>query len=459
VIYTSGSTGKPKGVEVTHGNLANLIDWHREAFGLTPMDRTSLLSNVAVDATILELWPSLAAGATIHVANASLASDPVALHDRLIEERITVCFAPTILADALMQFAWPADTALRTLLTGGDTLRRFPSPDLPFQVVNNYGPTETTVVATSAVLKPELNATGAPTIGRPITNVGIYILDSDGRSVPDGGVGEIWIGGAGVALGYRNQPALSAGRFILDPFMAVGTGRMYRTGDQGRRLPDGQISFLGRLDDQIKIRGFRVEPAEIEALLEQHPSVQRSVVVFRNESWAQARLVAFLVCSNPVPSQSQMRAFLKDRLPEHMVPSEFRRLPRVPITRSGKVDRVALMNTEAIALPFELAHLAPRTVTERRLASIVCSVLRVESVGIGDNFFMLGGHSLLATQFIARIRDAFGVEVGLRFLFESPTIAAVAEEIERIVHTKLAQMTDEQAAQFLSHDFAGNRQG
>lgn len=452
VIYTSGSTGRPKGVEVTHGNLLNLIGWHRDAFHVTSKDRTSFLSSVAVDAAIWELWPNLAAGATVHVAGTSLTSDPVALRDWLVEERITVCFAPTILAETLMELAWPRNTALRTLLTGGDTLRHFPSPELPFDVVNNYGPTETTVVATSAVLETGRTGLERPPIGKPIENVKIYILDSDMRPVADGEPGEIWIGGSGVAKGYRNQLRLNSCRFAKDPFVGSNEGRMYQTGDRGRRMADGQIIFLGRLDDQIKIRGFRVEPAEIEAALDQHPRVQRSVAVLQNELAAKSRLVAHVVCSSPAPTEGDLRAFLKERLPEQMIPSEFRRLARVPLTRGGKVDRQRLETAEATErLPVNPIS-APRNVTETRLISIVCSVLRVNGVGIDDNFFMLGGHSLLATQFIARIRDAFHVEIGLRFLFESPTVAQVAEEIERLIRAKIVEMTEEQAAQFLNRD-------
>lgn len=459
VIYTSGSTGRPKGVEVTHGNLLNLIRWHGDAFRVSSADRTSFLSSVTVDAAIWELWPNLVAGATVHVADISLTSDPIALRDWLVDDRITICFAPTVLAETLMELAWPKNAALRLLLTGGDTLRSFPPRGLPFQVVNNYGPTETTVVATSAVLETRASGSDRPPIGKPIANVEIYILDSDMDPVADGEAGDIWIGGAGVARGYRNQTRSNSRRFAIDPFAISKAGRVYQTGDRGRRLPNGQIEFLGRLDDQIKIRGFRVEPAEIEAALDQHPSVQRSVVVLQNQLTAQERLVAYVVCASPAPAEGELRAFLKERLPEQMIPSEYTRLARVPLTRGGKVDRRALETAGATApLPAD-PNIAPRTVTEKRLVSIVSSVLRLNSVGIDDNFFMLGGHSLLATQFIARIRDAFNVEIHLRFLFESPTVTAVAKEVERLIRAKLADMTDEQAAQFLSHNFTGHRRG
>lgn len=459
VIYTSGSTGRPKGVEVTHGNLLHLIMWHRTAFGVTAADRASLVSNIGVDAAVWELWPYLAAGASVHIADGAVAKNPEALRNWLVAEKITIAFAPTILAERLMELEWPLKTDLRVLLTGGDVLHAHAPRNLPFQVVNNYGPTECTVVATSSTLEPLGTRGGLPPIGRAIANTQIYILDAEMRSVPRGEPGEIWIGGAGVARGYRNRPELTAERYMRDPFAQNGGARMYRTGDRGCMLPDGQISFLGRSDEQIKVRGFRVEPGEIEATLNQHPAVAQSAVSLTEVACGEKRLVAHVVVRpESAPSAGELQSFLGEFLPEHMIPSQFVRLAEFPLLPSGKVERGALEPPSPLNTLADSPGGTARTITEKRLQEIVSSLLKTKNVHVQDNFFMLGGHSLLGAQLIARVREAFGIEMGLRFLFEYPTIAAIATEIERLIRLKVELMTDEQIQQALAADLAAARE-
>jgi amino acid adenylation domain-containing protein len=431
VIYTSGSTGRPKGVEITHASLSNLICWHREAFDVTRTDRASYVSGVGFDAGVWELWPYLAAGATVCVAANSVVRDPETLKDWLIRQEITISFTPTAMAERLMELDWPSDVPLRIMLTGGDRLHRRPTPRLPFQVVNNYGPTECTVVATSGIMLPEADSDPLPAIGRPIANTTIHILDDEKRPVQPGEPGEIWIGGRGVARGYRNDPELTAQKFIPNPFDAMPGARLYRTGDRGRLLPDGQIAFLGRTDDQVKVRGFRIEPGEIEMRLNQHPSVRESAVVARENDSCNARLVAFVVLKSVEASPiSEIQSFLRERLPLHMIPTEFQRLTALPIGPNGKVDRLALQSLNSDSGWSENGHIGPRTKTEEIVAQIVAALLKRESVSVTDDFFMLGGHSLLGAQLIARINQKFHVKLPLSTLLETRTIEGLAKILQ-----------------------------
>ena len=273
VIYTSGSTGQPKGVEITHGNLSNLVAWHCCTFALTHNDRTTQISGPGFDAAAWELWPCLSSGASIHLPRLETRFSAVMLRDWLVSEKITVSFLPTALAEEVLHLVWPANTSLRILLTGGDALHTFPPAGLPFELINNYGPTECTVVATSAAVKDTRTGQSAPTIGRPILNTKIYLLDEHGCEVTEGAEGEIYISGPSVGRGYRNLSDLTTARFVTVAITGV-TERTFRTGDLARRLPDGQLEFIGRVDDQIKIRGFRIEPEEI-ACRHQSPSLNR----------------------------------------------------------------------------------------------------------------------------------------------------------------------------------------
>ncbi len=444
VIYTSGSTGSPKGVEITHRGLSNLVAWHQRAFAVTDADRASQVAGVGFDAAVWEIWPYLAAGAPVHLAPAGVRTDPEALRDWLLEQKITITFAPTVMAERLIELAWPGETPLRLMLTGGDALHRYPPAGLPFELVNNYGPTECTVVATSGPVPPGGDAGEPPSIGRPIANVRVHVVDEQLREVADGVAGELCIGGVSVARGYRNRPDLTAERFVADPFSmeAAGHGapaaRLYRTGDLVRRLPGGDIAFLGRLDDQVKIRGYRIEPAEVTHALKRHPGVRDGVVVAREDGADGKRLVAYwLAADGTAPGPEELLAFLRERLPDYMVPSAFVRLDALPLSPNGKVDRSALPAPEGTGAASVADFVEPRTPVEREVAGILAPLLGLERVSAEANFFLLGGHSLLGTQLIARVRDHFDVELSLKALFEAPTVAGIATEVERLILEKL----------------------
>jgi amino acid adenylation domain-containing protein len=450
VIYTSGSTGAPKGVEVTHENLANLIRWHQEAFTITANDRASLLASVGFDASVWETWPYLSAGASLHLPDDETRLNVKLLQDWLVSERISITFLPTVLAEELMSVDWPNNTSLRFLLTGADTLRRFPKPNLPFAVINNYGPTECTVVATSGVVKAGISREMLPTIGSPITSTYIYLLDDNLRQVTPGSAGELYIGGAGVARGYFKRPDLSAERFIQDPFLPISSARLYRTGDLGRRLPNGEIAYLGRADDQIKVMGYRIEPNEIVAVIDRHPEVQSSVVVARDLKTNEKQLAAYLVLREESQLSAQdLREFLRAQLPDYMVPSIFVCIDALPLTQNGKLDRNALPAPDAENTLWEQVFTAPSTPLEKRLAEMLSSLLGIDEVSVNDNFFLLGGHSLLGTQLIGQIRTVFGVDLALRALFDAPTIAELAWEVEELLRAKVEAMSEDEVVRLL----------
>ena len=424
VVYTSGSTGRPKGVLVEHAGLANLVEWHRAAFALHARDRCTQISSPGFDAAVWEIWPSLSVGASIHVVPESLRTDPIRLRDWLVTEGITVTFLPTPLAEGAIGLDWPDDGALRYLLTGGDALTRRPRPDLGFIVVNNYGLSETTVVATSGAVAPD--GDGAPSIGRPIAGVVADVVDERLQPVEPGGDGELVLGGVAIARGYLNRPELTAERFIDGP-----QGRRYRTGDRVRVRADGEIEFLGRLDDQLSIRGFRVEPGEIAAALNSHPAIEASVAVGVGRSSAERRLVAYLVASDGErPHGDELAGFLGDSLPDYMVPSGFVWLDELPLTEHGKIDRDALPAPVGTARGGP-AERRPVTRVEAGTAFVVAELLDIEEIGMNENFFLLGGHSMLGAQLIVRLEDMFGVEIGLKYLFDHPTLVEIAAEVER----------------------------
>ncbi|MGH6848119.1 MAG: non-ribosomal peptide synthetase [Methylocella sp.] len=437
VAYTSGSTGRPKGVEITHGSLTNLVSWHQEAFSVSPADRASHLAGVSFDAAVWEVWPYLATGASIHLVDEITRISAEYLRDWLLAKRITIGFVPTPLAEHLLTLEWPRPSALRILLTGGDTLGRYPPPNLPFMLVNNYGPTECAVVATSGPVEPDRRTGVLPAIGRAIANTEIYILDEQRNRTAAGTPGEIYIGGAGVARGYHNRPDLTAERFVANPFSMDPGSKLYKSGDLGRFLPDGQIVFLGRADDQIKIRGHRIEPNEIVGALNRHPKIRESLVIGSEHSAGERRLTAYLEMDPEAGvTQVGLRDFLREHLPDYMVPAAFVRLDAFPLTSNGKIDRTALPAPNAAnTLPNDVLDV-PQTPTERRIAKIVASSLDLEEIDRNDNFFMLGGHSMLGALLIARLRQAFDVEIDLRSLFDGPTVAALSAEIDRLTGNK-----------------------
>ena len=438
VIYTSGSTGQPKGVEIEHASLSNLVDWHCRAFEVTRRDRASQQAALGFDAAVWEIWPYLAAGASVYIPGEACRNHPEKLRDWLVSEQITITFLPSPLTERMLLLEWPAKTALRILLTGADTLQHRPSSKLPFTLINNYGPTECTVVATSGKVESSETSMLPPSIGRPIDNIQTYILDEQMLPVPVGTVGELYLGGIGLARGYRGQPELTRQKFIANPFSREPGSRLYRTGDLARQLANGEIEFLGRIDEQIKIRGHRIEPNEIVRVLDEHDEVETSVVVARENPDGEKSILAYvLLAKGATVTATALREHLRKQVPDYMVPAAFVRIETLPLTNNGKTDRAALPSPNPTNLLSESQFVAPRGPVEERLASIIASLLHVPAVGANDNFFLLGGHSLLGTQLISRINQVFGVELPLLQLFDHPTLAEMSGEIEKLILAKL----------------------
>ncbi|HXW57717.1 MAG TPA: amino acid adenylation domain-containing protein [Candidatus Cybelea sp.] len=433
VIYTSGSTGVPKGVEITHANLCHLVRWHVDAFQVRQHDRASHLAGLGFDAAVWEIWPHLAAGATVCLADDSVRSSPELLRQWIIRERVTIAFVPTVHAARMLAMDWPATTALRLLLTGGDVLHRAPAVRLPFDVVNNYGPTECTVVATSAVLKP--GSHGTPPIGRPIAGTSVYLLNEYGEPVPDGSTGEIYISGKGVGRGYRNLPDSTERAFLRDPFSGIPGARMYRTGDCGVRRPDGDIEFRGRLDRQIKIRGQRVELDEIGSVLARHPSIDFATAIISTSQGGENQIVAHVLPKGdtPVPTAHELRKHLLRSLPDYMVPATFVRMRALPVSPNGKLDLTMLAQPTAGNLLAETAAKTSATPIEAKLLTMLRELLKTDLVGTEDNFFLAGGHSLLGMQLVMGLRRTFGVDLSLRQLVGAPTVKHLAVVVETML--------------------------
>ena len=437
VIFTSGSTGKPKGVVVPHRALANHAQAMMAATSLGPGDRILQLISFSFDAAGEEIYPALLSGATLVIPGSSreLLGQEVA---RACEQaEITVLHMPAAVwhtvVDDLLSNDGSLDVHLRLLMLGGDApsvarLHAFSQMlgrEIPF--INLYGPTEATITSVFYATTTAPDVDPVP-IGRPIANVQVYVLDAEQRPVPVGVPGELYIGGAGLALGYLNQPELTAQAFVENPFQPGQ--RLYRTGDLVRWLPDGNLLFLGRVDEQVKIRGFRVEPGEVEHVLNSLPQVQDAAVVVREDAAGQKQLVAYVAPEDEI-DVAEIRAQLQARLPEYLIPSAFVPLPELPRLPGGKIDRRALPAPASDRAASGAAYAPPRTPAEELLATIWQGVLGVEQVGVHDNFFELGGHSLLATQLISRVRSAFQVELPVRALFENPTIAQLAQAIQQ----------------------------
>jgi amino acid adenylation domain-containing protein len=439
VIYTSGSTGVPKGVEITHANLSHLIGWHVDAFSITRQDRASHLAGLGFDAAVWEIWPHLAAGATVCIADDVVRSSPKELQQWIIRERVTIAFVPTVYAEPVIAMDWPATTSLRFLLTGGDVLHDAPRVQLPFDVVNNYGPTECTVVATSAVLRP--GSPGDPPIGRPIAGANVYLLNDCGEQVAGGSVGEIYIGGSGVGRGYRNLSDSTRRRFVPDPFAGRPGARMYRTGDRGIMRPDGQIEFRGRLDRQTKLRGQRVELDEIASVLIQHPSIDFATAITRIADDGENQLAAYVLPKKDacIPTVHELQSHLLQRLPDYMIPDIFVLLDSLPLSPNGKLDFKLLAAPTHANLLQGLAVDASAAPIKDKLLTMVRALVQNDAIQVDDSFFLAGGHSLLGMQLVMRVRITFGVGVTLRQLFEAPTVERLALLIEtRLEEERLA---------------------
>lgn len=430
-IYTSGSTGTPKAALLTHRGLVNLALWQRETFNLGPGWRVLQFSALSFDAAVWEVAMALGSGATLVLAPHETLASPPDLHRLLQRQRVTIATMPPSVLAVLREDDLPD---LRVLVAAGEAcsaelVARW-APGRTF--VNAYGPTETTVCATAGVCDPA--DTRPPPIGRPLTNVPVYILDRHMQPTPPGVAGELYVGGPGVARGYLNRPELTTERFVTLPPGACGDGlpaeaqRLYRTGDRVCWRPDGAIQFLGRFDDQVKLRGFRIEPGEVAAAACRHPQVRDALALVREIAGDQ-RLALYLIPEGAPPSPPELRSFLAGQLPEYMLPAAFVALDAWPLTPGGKVDRRAL---PAPVIAGDEEYVAPRTATEREIANMCAALLGVERVGVTASFFALGGHSLLATQLLARIQARWGVDVPLRALFEQPTIEALAAMVDQI---------------------------
>ena len=453
VTYTSGSTGEQKGVEISHANLRNRRLAH------SPL-RSSLARPRHADCQPLPSTPLSGKSGLISRSVPACTYPPTKL-DALPKlsaigssRRMSISFVPTVLAERIIQLPWPPRPALRILLTGGDTLHHYPPSSLPFALVNNYGPTEATVVTTSTIIAPNDKAVHLPPVGTPIDNCQVYVLDESMRPVAMGEAGELYIGGAGVARGYLNRPELTKERFIPDRFSNDPAARLYRSGDRVQILPSGELLFLGRCDEQIKIRGYRIEPQEIISTINAHPAVQDSIITVGEDAANEKCMIAYVITENPNLTRSELAEFLNSRLPEYMIPAVFVRMDSLPITPNGKVNRAALPTPAAENLLPDRISSAPSSAVAEKIAGIVCELLGIEQIGVDENFFLLGGHSLLGTQVIAKIRDAFSVELPLRTIFEQPTIAGLSSEVEQRFLERLDVMSDREAGLLLDESSA-----
>jgi surfactin family lipopeptide synthetase C len=445
ILYTSGSTGKPKGVVISHASLATHVNSVVQEYQMTAKDRMLQFASISFDTAMEQIFDPLVIGAAIVLRSGNSWSIDE-FRQNLLQYGLTIIELPPLYLHELLldwaerPMAYSANT-LRIIFTSGEkispqTVRLWKNlAQKQIKFLNSYGPTETTIGATLF----DLSAYSMPPtvqnipIGRPLPGRTMYILDEYVQPVPVGIAGELYIGGTGVAKGYFKRPELTAEKFIPNPF---GEGRVYRTGDLVSYLPDGNLEFLGRVDSQVKIRGFRVELGEIETVIRQLPSVQEAVVIVRAEANRPEQLVAYLTIHNIAPEAKdeltlELRDYLKKKLPGYMLPSAYVVLERFPVSPNGKIDRQALPSPESS--PTSEEHFVPpQTVVEKTLAGLWAEILGVEKIGINDNFFDLGGHSLLATRLFVRLRDAFGLELPLRLLFETPTIAELAKRIENL---------------------------
>jgi amino acid adenylation domain-containing protein len=429
VLYTSGSTGKPKGVEIEHSAIVNLLLSMQREPGFQSTDTLLAVTTLSFDIAGLELYLPLISGGRVVIASREDTHDPVRLMHRIEESRCTVMQATPTTWRALIHAGWKGSPTLK-LLCGGEA---FP-PDLAeslksrcVELWNMYGPTETTVWSTICKID---SVNGPVSIGKPIANTEVFVLDANRKLQPVGVPGELYIGGAGVARGYLNRAELTREKFVASPFQP--NARLYRTGDLARWRPDGKLECLGRIDNQVKIRGFRIELDEVESVLSRHPGVRQCVVVASDEISGDKKLVAYYeTLSNELIAISDLREHMKHSLPDYMIPTMWMALPELPLTPNGKVDRKALPRAEQLQITESRDHVAPRTGTENTLCGIWEEVLGVRNPGVHDDFFALGGHSLLAVNLINESERMFGIRFPLLTLFHSPTIAQFAEVVDR----------------------------
>ncbi|MFF5482895.1 MupA/Atu3671 family FMN-dependent luciferase-like monooxygenase [Streptomyces sp. NPDC012935] len=454
VLYTSGSTGTPKGVVLAHRAVLDLCEWHHRRFALTSADRSAVVCSQSFDASILEIWPALTAGASVTIAQEEVRRDPLALARWYAREHVTFSILPTALGEQLLRLPPHEQPPLRHLLLGGDVLRTRPRPEAPYETVNVYGPTETTVLCTTEVVAAHSDDPARPiAIGRPVDNVRLSVLDASGRPVPVGTVGELYVGGPGVALGYLHRPELTAERFLPDPDGGPDA-RRYRTGDLVRFTGDGTLEFRGRADDQVKIRGFRVEPEEVSRTLSALDGVREAAVLARRNDRGDAYLAAYAVPADLIGDAADDRQAYADllaeelaaRLPEYLVPRAWRVLTALPVSGNGKLDRSALpapdLVTSAPTRTPSAVGDAPAagrpTGIERRVRELWAEEFGVDADGIAADasFFDLGGHSITAMRLVNRVREDFGTEYPMLSFYQEPTPGAMTAHLAAAVGAK-----------------------
>ena len=434
VIYTSGSTGKPKGVMITHQAICNHMLWMQTEFPLTSSDKVLQKTPFSFDASVWEFYAPLLVGGQLVMARPRGHQDGNYLIQEIREKQVTILqLVPTLLQILLEHRDVSTCISLRNVFCGGEALpfelqERF-FANLNAELHNLYGPTEACIDATFYTCKSGINHQLVP-IGRPIANIYTYILDEHLKHLPIGVIGELHIGGIGLARGYLNRPELTAEKFIPNPFQSGE--RLYKTGDLARYLPDGNIEYLGRIDDQVKIRGFRIELGEIEALLNSHLLIQQAIVIAREDDSGDKKLVAYLLTNSKSLDNGQLRSFLKEKLPDFMIPSFFVILESLPLTPNGKIDRKKLPSPDYGASS-EDEYVAPRNSLEQKIANIWAEALKIKRVGINKDFFALGGHSISAIQVINRLSKILEIELSLKFFFKAPTLAEFSEYVETIL--------------------------
>ncbi|MCP4148512.1 MAG: AMP-binding protein, partial [bacterium] len=459
IIYTSGTTGRPKGTVIKHSSLVNLCTWHNSAYEVTGRDNATQYASIAFDAAVWEIFPYLVKGASIHILDEKTKLDIEKLSNYYRRKNITVSFLPTQFCRQFMEEGGYIPS-LRILLAGGDKLNRFVKRE--YRLYNNYGPTENTVVSTAFPVKTQSD--GIP-IGKPIANVQIYIMNKGSLNLqPVGVAGELCISGASLALGYLNNPELTAGKFKeicnnhnpLSP--SLPNNHLYRTGDLARWQPDGNIEFMGRIDHQVKIRGFRIELGEIENSLLNHPEIDEAVVLARQSKTGDNFLCAYYVESSTRQPVSSIRTYLSQFLPGYMIPSFFIKLEKIPLTPNGKIDKKAL--TGFSISKFEpLTYIAPRNEIEERMVEIWAEILELqkEKISIEEDFFHIGGHSLKATVMAARIHKEFNAKLPLTAIFKHPSIKALSDILKESVNDKYDSIKNSEKKEYYKLSSAQKR--
>jgi len=436
VLFTSGSTGRPKGVMVEHRSVVRLVKNTNYA-DFSPENVFLQFAPITFDASTFEIWGALLNGASL-VLMPDRSSSLEELGRMIREHRVTTLWLTAGLFHLMVDERIEDLRPVRQLLAGGDVLSvthvQQVLRKLDCVLINGYGPTENTTFSCCFTIPRNHDLGTSVPIGTPISNTQVLILDDDLEPVAEGSVGELYVGGDGLARGYLNDPDLTSERFIRNPFSEIPSAKLFRTGDLARLLPDGTVAFLGRVDNQVKIRGFRIELEEIEVALTRHPAIREAVVLVRTDCSGDKSLVAFVVCKSPAgPSVRDLCEHLKQQLPQYMVPARFAILEKLPLTPNGKVDRAALPVIKAVRPDLDSSYVEPLGKLERSIAKIWAEVLEIEKVGVSDNFFELGGHSLSLARVHIRIQEFLGVDIPITCLFQYPTIRSLSEHLNRLL--------------------------